>query len=264
MRRLLNYPGSKWRLSSKIVELMPEHRTYLEPFFGSGAILFAKEPSAIETVNDLDDNIVNLFSCIRKDPDRLIKDIVLTPYSRQAYEEALGKMYDFLNKDDDTSDSFERAKCFLICCSMGYGFRASNRKCGWKSDISGRESAYALRNWVKLPKAVEQVAIRLKSVQIEHQDAFELMKRYDNPKVLMYLDPPYCLDTRNGTNYRYEFSEENHVRLLEFCATSKANIILSGYENDLYREYLHDWNKYEFPDVSQAGTKRVECIWCNY
>lgn len=107
MRRLLNYPGSKWRLSSEIVELMPEHRTYLEPFFGSGAVLFAKEPSAIETVNDLDGNIVNLFSCIRENPDRLIRDIVLTPYSRQVYEEALGKMYDFLDKDDDTSDPFE-------------------------------------------------------------------------------------------------------------------------------------------------------------
>ena len=65
MKSLLRYPGSKWNLASRIVELLPEHKTYLEPYFGSGAVLFTKQPSAIETVNDLNDDVVNLFQVIQ-------------------------------------------------------------------------------------------------------------------------------------------------------------------------------------------------------
>lgn len=54
MNTLLNYPGAKWGMAAQIVALMPPHRSYLEPFFGSGAVLFNKPRSAIETVNDID------------------------------------------------------------------------------------------------------------------------------------------------------------------------------------------------------------------
>ena len=63
MKAVLRYPGSKWNVTPKIIRLMPKHHSYLEPFFGSGAVLFNKKPSNIETINDLDLDVVNLFRC---------------------------------------------------------------------------------------------------------------------------------------------------------------------------------------------------------
>ncbi|MBQ3215733.1 MAG: DNA adenine methylase, partial [Oscillospiraceae bacterium] len=68
MTALINYPGSKWGMAKEIVSLMPSHRSYLEPYFGSGAVLFNKPPSAIETINDIDGEVVNFFEILRKLP----------------------------------------------------------------------------------------------------------------------------------------------------------------------------------------------------
>lgn len=88
MKAVMKYPGSKWSIAKWIISLFPEHHSYLEPFFGSGAVLFNKPRSNIETVNDLDGNVVNLFDWIRKDPERLAHEIYYTPYARQVYEDA--------------------------------------------------------------------------------------------------------------------------------------------------------------------------------
>lgn len=90
MKAILKYPGSKWRIADEIVKRIPEHHSYLEPFFGSGAVFFNKEPSDIETINDLDNEIPNLFRCIRDDPEKLAARVTLTPYSRYEYENAYG------------------------------------------------------------------------------------------------------------------------------------------------------------------------------
>lgn len=86
MHRTLKYSGSKWNIAKKLVELIPPHHSYVEPYFGSGAVLFSKEPSHIETINDLDSDVVNLFRCIREDPEQLARIVMTTPYSREAYE----------------------------------------------------------------------------------------------------------------------------------------------------------------------------------
>lgn len=81
MKTLLRYPGSKWNLAKRIVEMLPEHKTYLEPFFGSGAVLFNKPSSPIETVNDLNDDVVNLFQVIQSDTRALQERLWAIPYS---------------------------------------------------------------------------------------------------------------------------------------------------------------------------------------
>ena len=80
MRALFKYPGSKWSIADWIIGMFPEHHSYLEPFFGSGAVLFRKERSNIETVNDLDGDVVNLFEWIQKDPGQMAEYIYMTPY----------------------------------------------------------------------------------------------------------------------------------------------------------------------------------------
>lgn len=116
MNAIMKYPGSKWSMADWIISFFPEHHSYLEPFFGSGAVLFNKPRSNIETVNDLDGNVVNLFECIRSDPERLAYQIYYTPYSRQVYDTAFTSV---------PEDKFERAVNFFIRLNMGHGFRTN-------------------------------------------------------------------------------------------------------------------------------------------
>lgn len=80
---VLKYPGAKNRIADWLLEYVPEHKLYLEPFFGSGALFFNKKPSYLEIINDLDDEIVNFFKVLRDDGDKLAHLISLTPYSRR-------------------------------------------------------------------------------------------------------------------------------------------------------------------------------------
>lgn len=88
MNTLLNYPGAKWGMATQIVSLMPPHRSYLEPYFGSGAVLFNKPASAIETVNDIDGDIVNFFRVLREQPEAMANLIAMTPYARDVFDDA--------------------------------------------------------------------------------------------------------------------------------------------------------------------------------
>lgn len=88
-KRILKYPGSKWRMAKDIIDLIPQHKTYIEPFFGSGAVFFHKAPSRIELINDLNHDVVNLFECIQNNSDHLAKIVAATPYSREMYEKAI-------------------------------------------------------------------------------------------------------------------------------------------------------------------------------
>lgn len=113
MKAVMKYPGSKWNIAKWIIDFFPEHHSYLEPFFGSGAVLFNKPRSYIETVNDLDDNVVNLFNWIRRDPEQLAHAIYWTPYARQVYEHVFSSV---------PEDSLGKAVNFYIRLNMGHGF----------------------------------------------------------------------------------------------------------------------------------------------
>lgn len=111
MKSVLKYPGAKNRLAPWIIQYIPEHDVYLEPFAGSLAVLFNKERSHIETVNDLDEEIVNFFMVLRDQKEKLQKSISLTPFSRKEYQMAY----------EPATEPVERARRFAVKCWMGFG-----------------------------------------------------------------------------------------------------------------------------------------------
>lgn len=140
MRTVLRYPGSKWNIAGQLTELIPVHHSYVEPYFGSGALLFSKAPSDIETINDLDSDVTNLFRCIQKDSERLARLVMTTPFSREEYDKQ------FEGSDQTLyASSFQRAAGFLIKCWQGHGFRTNGYKVGWKNDVQGRESSISMK-----------------------------------------------------------------------------------------------------------------------
>lgn len=254
MKSALKYPGAKWSIADWIIGFFPEHHSYLEPFFGSGAVLFRKSRSNIETVNDLDGEVVNLFECIKNDPEKMARMIYLTPYSRQIYEEAYTK----------TKSDFERALGFFIRCNMGHGYRTTGEKVGWKNDVQGRERAYAAKYWQTLPAEIVAIAERLRGIQIDNRPAQELIPRFNHPNVLIYADPPYMLSTRHGKQYRCEMNDYDHMELLEILLAHKGFVVLSGYESDLYNKALKGWSKKNIISYSQVASKKQEVLWMNF
>ena len=130
MNAVVKYPGAKWGIAHWIISHFPEHHSYLEPFFGSGAVLFTKDRSNIETVNDLDGDVVNFFEWVKNDPEKLGEAIYWTPYAREVYDRA----YETMRTE---TDSFRRALNFAVRMMMARGFRTTGEKVGWKNDVQG-------------------------------------------------------------------------------------------------------------------------------
>lgn len=254
MNALLNYPGAKWGLATEICSLMPHHRSYLEPFFGSGAVLFNKPPSAIETVNDIDGDIVNFFTILREQPEELARLIDLTPYSRDVFNDA---------HHNRGSDPLDRAYRFAIRYKMGHGFKTYTQT-GFKIDVAGRQGNYASRYWAKMPELVQQLSGRLKEVQIENRPALDVIKRFNFDNVLIYADPPYMLETRGGKQYRFEMNEQDHLDLLTALRQHKGSVILSGYPHEMYDLELKGWSKLTKKSYNQNADQRTEVLWCNF
>lgn len=257
MKAIMKYPGSKWGIADWIISFFPEHHSYLEAFLGSGAVFFKKPRSNIETLNDLDGNVVNLFEWIKKDPERLAHEIYWTPYARQVYEDAYTSV---------PEDSLQKAVNFYIRLNMGYGFRTNGERSGWKNDIQGREKAYAARDWRELPDKIMQAAERLRGVQIENRPAVELIQRFNYPNVLIYLDPPYVLSTRQGSRkqYRHEMNDKDHSDLLDVVLAHRGPVLLSGYDSNLYNIRLKGWHREETTCYSQVCSKKREVLWMNF
>ena len=253
MHSVIRYPGSKARLADWIISHFPGHRSYLEPFLGSGAVLFKKPRSLIETVNDLDGEVINLFECIRKDAERLAWEIYNTPYARETYEAA-----------DEPVDAYSRAIKLCIRANQGYGFRTTGSPTGWKRDVCGREKAYTAWDWCRLPDAVTQAADRLRGVQIECMDAVTLIRGYNHPNMLIYCDPPYVLSSRTGKQYKHEMSDADHERLLQALLQHKGSVLISGYDNEIYRDMLRGWHLETKMEYCRANKQREECLWMNF
>lgn len=253
MGPVLRYPGAKWKIADWIIQHFPPHQVYLEPFFGSGAVFFNKRPSRVETVNDIDGEIVNLFRVIREKPQELAFLIEMTPWARDEYYMSFER----------TGDPLEDARRFLVRCWQSYGTDL-HRRPGWNN--SKRASLRLSRNndFLKLPQIILDIAKRLKSAQIENRDAIKLIREYNYSEVLIYADPPYIMQTRTaGKRYKNEMTTEEHEELLETLKNHKGPVVISGYSNELYDRVLRSWSIDTMETMAMSGKKRKECIWIN-
>jgi DNA adenine methylase len=252
---VLKYPGAKWSLAKWIIEHIPPHTTYLEPFFGSGAVFFNKMPSKVETINDIDGQVVNLFRVIRERPEELARLIEFTPWARDEYYASYEK----------TGDSLEDARRFLVRCWQAYGTRLGNRA-GWRHNIQGSNGG--LNGWNSLPRSIFKVAKRFDGVQIENQPAVKIIWRYNFENVLIYADPPYVWETRTDRDrsrklYNHEMTNQDHIELLDVLDAHTGPVLLSGYACPLYDERLREWDRHSCKAQAECGQARTEVLWLN-
>ena len=252
MRTILKYPGAKNRIADWICGYIPRHNVYVEPYAGSLAVLFNKPACHIETVNDLNEDVVNYFRTIRDNKEELESLIRWTPYARSEYEKAY----------EPCDNDIERARRFCIRCWMVFG--CSNLyKNGFKSGQQ-TNSPNPARAWAQMPEIMAAASERLKNVQIECLPALEVISRYDTADVFMYVDPPYLHGTRKNYLYKHEMEDSDHEKLLKVLVEHPGKILLSGYENKMYNNYLSGWIKVQKATRAENGLPRTETLWMNY
>lgn len=253
MKPLLKYPGGKWKIAEWIIDHFPPHKVYLEPFFGSGAVFFKKEPAYVETINDMDGNIVNLFRMCREHPQELAAAINLTPFAREEFIDCYEMAVD---------DPIERARRTVVRYHQSFG-TSNSLKNTWRN-VQTYGGPRCATMWNYLPDAVIETCRRLKEAQIEHMDAVELIRRYDDPNTLIYCDPPYLQSLRKKNMYAVEMPETKHVELLQALKETRSKVIISGYDSTLYNEQLCDWYTDSIETTAQMGLHRTEKMWANF
>ncbi|MHA6806305.1 DNA adenine methylase [Salinifilum ghardaiensis] len=252
------YFGGKQTLAGTIAALLPEHTHYVEPFSGSLAVLLAKSPTRLETVNDLDGDLMLFWRVLRDRPGELARVCTLTPHSRTER--------DLARQRPDGLDELERARRVWVCLTQGR--TGTLRNTGWRFDsadhvstsMPGRLSGYVAR--------MEAVAERISAVSLECRPALEVIAAYGRKRrTLLYVDPPYLGSVRER-NYRHEMRDDaEHRELATALHECMATVVVSGYASELYdRELFADWYRHELPAAtSQGGTwgERTEVLWSN-
>lgn len=251
----LRYHGGKWKLAAWIVAHFPPHKVYLEPFGGGASVLLNKYRAELETYNDLDGVVVNFFRVLRERPAELVRALELTPWSRAEYELTY----------EPSDDPLESARRFFVRSWQSIGGGTARWRSGWRYQVKRGNWHNAADLWCEL-EHLHEVAARLRGVQIECRDAFDLILRYDRPGVLIYLDPPYPHDTRSQWTkaYQHELADSDHARLAELARASQAYVVISSYPSELYQDLYgaHGWRRVEITArTNSRNMVRTECLW---
>ena len=256
--------GGKFSHLDWLLPLLPECHHYCEPFAGSGAVLLNREPSMVETYNDLDGDVVNFFKVLRNEKEHLIEAISLTPFSREEFAQACEIHPDL--------SAFERARRFYIRARQvrtGLAQTASIGRWANCKNTSRRGMSGVISRWFGGVKILPDIAERLLRVQIENRPAIEVIKLYDSPQTLFYCDPPYIHATRGDSKaYSNEMTDREHEELAKVLNSVQALVAISNYDcdlmNDLYLE--KKWVKTIGPQKVIHSTKdiRKEILWTNY
>lgn len=254
--------GGKFSHLSWLMPLLPYTHHYCEPFGGSGAVLLNRNPSPVETYNDIDGEVVNFFRVLRDQPDELIRAIGLTPFSREEFAEAL-------SGEKGLSD-LERARRFFIRARQVRTGLAQTASIGrWANCINTSRAgmAGAVSRWLGSVEGLPEIASRLLRVQIENRSAVDVIQLYDSKDTLFYCDPPYPHSSRTDAKaYRYEMSDSDHVHLAGVLHKVKGKVAISSYRCELMDHLYKDWRLVEAPEKTIHSVKRLrrEALWLNY
>jgi len=264
-RIVFGWYGGKFSHLEWLLPLLPACHHYCEPFAGSGAVLLNREPSPVETYNDIDGEVANFFRVLRDQHEELIKAIALTPFSREEYYCAIyGSTNDITNT--------ERARRFYVRARQTRTGLAQTASLGrWANckDTSRAGMSGVVSRWLRGVEGLDDIAQRLLRVQVENRPAVDVICLYDSPKALFYCDPPYLHATRGDAKaYGFEMNENEHRELAETVNSCKAMVAVSGYDHPLMDELFKPgrWHKILGADKTIHSTKgiRQEVLWTNY
>lgn len=238
------------------------YQTYIEPFGGAASLLFRKEPSQIEIYNDLEENVYSLFKVLS---DKTLfmqfkEKCDLTYYSEQIRKEYIQSL-----RNDNLCIVDRAYKYFVVNRTSHNGIG------GFSLNLAVRRNmSKSVSDMLSTIDGLDMIHQRLSMVVILNQDAIELIKKFDDERVFIYLDPPYHHDTRTSARYKVDMNNEQQAALIDVIGKSKSSILLSGYDNDDYSKLLTipNWHKIDFTvkviDGRGNPKNKTESLWLNY
>jgi len=266
-RIVFGWYGGKFSHLEWLLPLLPEARHYCEPFAGSGAVLLNREPSAVETYNDIDGDVVNFFRVLRDEPERLARAIALTPFSREEFHRAIAGLAE---PAPEGKRALERARLFYVRARQARTGLAQTATLGrWANcrDTSRAGMSGVVSRWLGGVEGLAGIGERLIRVQIENRPAADVIRLYDGPDTLFYCDPPYLHATRGDSKaYGFEMDEDEHVRLAVVLHGCRGKVALSGYRNVLMDRLYGDWRRFDAEARQCHSVKKLrrESLWMNY
>jgi len=233
------YVGGKNRLAKKIISLLPEHTTYVEPFAGGAQVFFHKQPSRVEVLNDLNEEIVNFFRVCQSHYEELIRCLRFTVASRRLHEL-------LSNTPAQILTDIQRAARFFYLQKNSFGGLVVRRN--FHYSVGARPNFRPER----IPELLVKTHQRLQAVQIECLPFQDVIRKYDRPATFFYLDPPYW----DRELYKFNLKEEDFVDLERLLRQVKGKFMLSL--NDV-PEVRKLFAKFSISDVTLAYStqKRV-------
>lgn len=287
-RALIKWPGSKWRMAKWVIQNMPPHDLYCEPYCGSAAVFFTKGRSLLEVLNDKNWDLHNFFLQLRERPDELIWAIKNTPYSYSEWEYAksVGAYFALIENRAkrgsapkienprmifENMTGIERARLFYVRCQMsilgeavvGDGFRRQKIYSRGKSGKSSMKPAAI--SWMETEHIME-FSRRLQGVTLENSEALDILTLYGkSAATLFYVDPPYLGQTRSRRSWylHEEVTKADHTELLEKLQSLNSMVLLAGYQSKLYDSKLIGWERRDHEVRTNGGGKAVESLWLN-
>ena len=228
--------GGKKALRDEILARFPRnYKRYIEVFGGAGWVLFHKPPgNDFEVFNDFNGNLVNLYRCVREQPEALRNELRYMLNSRLDFEYMKGMLHSRAVLPD-----VRRAAYYYAL--IRYSYAAGTSTFG--------SQPHAM--WNNFP-LIESAAGRLQKVVIENKDCVKLIRQYDRPESFFYCDPPYY----NADQYYVAVSSDgfDHAGLADALIGIKGKFLLS------YNDCPEIRALYDRPGIVVEGISRLSNI----
>lgn len=246
MKTPITYYGGKQTLLKYLLPLIPQHRLYCEPFFGGGAVFFAKPKSEVEVINDINNEVINFYKVIKTKFPELQKEIQSTLHSRELYKRAM----DIYNNPTKYSDV---KRAWALWTATNQGFAGMIGSWGFGKDDS-KEAALAN----KRDAFTNNYEKRLTKVQVENNSAIKVINRCDDKETFIYADPPYI---GSDQGHYKGYSENDYRELLNALSKVKGKFLLSSYPSKILTSYINKFKwKVQKINKSVAVTKHTDKI----
>ena len=245
----INRMGGKSRLRKEIINMIPGHICYVEPFFGAGWVFWGKDISEVEVINDKDRELINLFKVIKEHPGELERIL--------QYEFVSRDKFDFYKKVEiEYLTDIQRAVRYIYIISNSFASRGVSF--GYGALKSPSQKIFA-DDFIMLRD-------RLKNTYVENKDAMDIIERYDRENTFFFCDPPYY----ETSGYKEKFTKENHIQLRDLLRKISGKFLLTINDHEEIRALYEGFNikevkvNYSVSRQKEARKDYEELIITNY
>ncbi len=209
---LAGWMGGKSLLARRIIECIPQHDCYVEPFCGAAWVLFKKPESKVEVINDINKEVVTLYRCLQWHLEEFVRYFKWALVARDEFER-------LKTANPDTLTDIQRAARFYYLQQACFGGRIANPTFGYGVTRGPK------LNLLRIEEYLSAAHLRLARVYVECLPYAEVISRYDGPGTFFYIDPPYWdCEKYYGPGI---FSREDFAKLAAQLAGIKGRFILS-------------------------------------